>query len=33
TADLLSMNAQAELQHMDADVVAKTWLQQHNYSS
>jgi osmoprotectant transport system substrate-binding protein len=33
TADLLSMNAQAELQHMDADVVARTWLQQHNYSS
>jgi osmoprotectant transport system substrate-binding protein len=33
TADLLSMNAQAELQHQDADVVARAWLQQHNYSS
>lgn len=27
TADLVSMNAQVELQHMDAEAVAKAWLQ------
>ncbi|HKV86669.1 MAG TPA: ABC transporter substrate-binding protein [Candidatus Dormibacteraeota bacterium] len=31
TTDLVSMNGQVELQHMDADAVAKTYLQQHNY--
>jgi len=31
TADLVSMNGQVELQHMDGDVVAKAYLQAHNY--
>lgn len=31
TADLVNMNGQVELQHMDADVVAKAYLQAHNY--
>src|SRR5579872_4362369 len=31
TADLVAMNGQVELQHMDADAVAKAYLQQHNY--
>jgi|SRR5216683_3217789 len=33
TADLVTLNSQVSGQHMDADAVAKTWLQQHNYSS
>jgi osmoprotectant transport system substrate-binding protein len=33
TTDLLALNALVELQHMDADVAAKAWLQEHNYSS
>jgi osmoprotectant transport system substrate-binding protein len=31
TADLLSMNGQVSLQHMDADVVATQYLKAHNY--
>jgi osmoprotectant transport system substrate-binding protein len=31
TTDLVNMNGQVELQHMDADAVAKAYLQQHNY--
>lgn len=31
TADLVTMNSQVQLQHQDADAVAKAWLQQHNY--
>jgi osmoprotectant transport system substrate-binding protein len=33
TTDLFTMNGQVELQHMDADAVAKTYLTQHNYFS
>ena len=33
TADLVTLNSQVSGQHLDADAVAKTWLQQHNYSS
>lgn len=33
TADMITMNIQVESLHQDADVVAKAWLQQHNYSS
>jgi osmoprotectant transport system substrate-binding protein len=33
TADLLSMNAKVALQHVDADVVAKDYLQSNNYFS
>jgi osmoprotectant transport system substrate-binding protein len=33
TADLIAMNQQVEIQHKDADVVAKAWLEQHNYFS
>lgn len=33
TTDLFTMNGQVELQHMDADAVAKAYLQQHNYFS
>jgi osmoprotectant transport system substrate-binding protein len=33
TADLITMNTQVEVDHQDADAVAKAWLQQHNYSS
>src|SRR5256885_3916457 len=33
TADLVAMNAQVELQHMDPDVVTKDYLQKHNYFS
>ena len=33
TADLITMNTQVEVDHKDADAVAKAWLQQHNYSS
>ncbi len=33
TADLVNMNSQVELQHMDPDVVTKAYLQQHNYFS
>ena len=33
TADLISLNSQVELQHMDPDVVTKAYLQQHNYFS
>ena len=31
TADLITMNAQVELNHQDADAVAKAYLQQHNF--
>ncbi|HEY0831083.1 MAG TPA: ABC transporter substrate-binding protein [Candidatus Dormibacteraeota bacterium] len=31
TTDLVSLNAQVELQHMDPDVVTRAYLQQHNY--
>ena len=31
TADLINLNSQVELQHMDPDVVTKAYLQQHNY--
>ncbi len=31
TADLVNMNGQVQLQHEDADAVAKAYLQQHNY--
>ena len=31
TADLVNMNGQVELQHMDADAVATAYLQAHNY--
>jgi len=31
TADLVTMNGQVELQHQDADAVAQTYLQAHNY--
>jgi len=33
TADLVAMNSQVSLQHMDPDVVAKTYLTAHNYFS
>ncbi|HEV2414658.1 MAG TPA: ABC transporter substrate-binding protein [Candidatus Dormibacteraeota bacterium] len=33
TAELVQLNAQVELQHQDADVVTKNFLQQHNYFS
>jgi osmoprotectant transport system substrate-binding protein len=33
TTDLVGLNAQVELQHMDPDVVTKAYLQQHNYFS
>jgi glycine betaine/choline ABC-type transport system substrate-binding protein len=33
TADLVAMNAQVSLQHMDADVVAKAYLVANNYFS
>jgi osmoprotectant transport system substrate-binding protein len=33
TADLVTMNAQVELNHQDADAVAKAYLQQHNFFS
>jgi len=33
TADLVNLNSQVELQHMDPDVVTKAYLQQHNYFS
>jgi len=31
TADLIGMNSQVELQHMDPDAVTKAWLQSHNW--
>jgi osmoprotectant transport system substrate-binding protein len=31
TADLVALDGQVELQHMDADAVAKTYLTQHSY--
>jgi osmoprotectant transport system substrate-binding protein len=31
TAELVSLNSQVELQHMDADVVTKAFLEQHHY--
>ena len=31
TADLVTLDGQVELQHMDADAVAKTYLTQHNF--
>jgi osmoprotectant transport system substrate-binding protein len=33
TKDLIGLNAQVELQHMDPDAATKAWLQQHNWSS
>ena len=33
TKDLIGLNAQVELQHMDPDAVTKAWLQSHNWSS
>ncbi len=33
TADLIAMNMQTDLQHQDPDVVAKAWLEQHNYGN
>ncbi|TMG70499.1 MAG: ABC transporter substrate-binding protein [Chloroflexi bacterium] len=33
TIDLVTLNSQVELQHMDPDVVTKTYLTQHNYFS
>ena len=33
TADLLSMNAKVSLQHVDSDVVAKSYLESNNYFS
>jgi len=33
TSDLVTMNGQVELQHMDPDAVAKAYLQTHNYFS
>ena len=33
TQDLIGLNAQVELQHMDPDAATKAWLQQHNWSS
>jgi osmoprotectant transport system substrate-binding protein len=33
TADLVNLNSQVELSHMDPDVVTKAYLQQHNYFS
>jgi osmoprotectant transport system substrate-binding protein len=33
TADLVTMNSQASIQHQDADAIAKAYLQQHNYFS
>ncbi len=31
TADLISLNAEVELQHQDADVATKAWLESHNW--
>jgi osmoprotectant transport system substrate-binding protein len=31
TADLVGLNSQVEIQHQDADVATKAWLQQHNW--
>ena len=31
TADLVGLNAQVELQHQDADVATKAWLESHGY--
>ena len=33
TAQLVTLNGQVELQHQDADAVARAYLQQHNYFS
>jgi osmoprotectant transport system substrate-binding protein len=33
TKELIGLNSQVELQHMDADAVTKAWLQSHNWSS
>jgi osmoprotectant transport system substrate-binding protein len=33
TQELVQLNAQVQLQHQDADVVTKTFLEQHNYFS
>jgi osmoprotectant transport system substrate-binding protein len=33
TDELVTMNGQVELNHQDADAVAKAFLQQHNYFS
>jgi osmoprotectant transport system substrate-binding protein len=33
TADLVSMNAKASLEHQDPDAIAKAYLEQHNYFS
>ncbi len=31
TTDLVALNAQVQLQHQDADVTTKAWLEQHNW--
>jgi glycine betaine/choline ABC-type transport system substrate-binding protein len=33
TAQLITLNGQVELNHQDADAVARAFLQQHNYFS
>jgi len=33
TTELIGLNSQVELQHMDPDAVTKAWLQSHNWSS
>ena len=33
TTDLVNLNSQVELQHMDPDAVTRAYLQQHNYFS
>jgi osmoprotectant transport system substrate-binding protein len=33
TQDLIALNAQVQLQHMDPDAVTRAWLQSHNWSS
>jgi osmoprotectant transport system substrate-binding protein len=33
TADLVTMNSQASIQHQDPDAIARAYLQQHNYFS
>jgi osmoprotectant transport system substrate-binding protein len=33
TAELVNLNAQVELQHQDADVATRAWLEQHNWDS
>lgn len=33
TKELIGLNSQVEIQHMDADAATKAWLQSHNWSS